>query len=115
MIGGHVEQVEPGSGVLEAAGRREVLEETGIDLGETPLRYVESEVLAGEAGSTQISVTFVAELGAGIDAVLAAPEELTEVGWWTEDELVRDPRCPDWLPPLVARAALSVGNSDASG
>ena len=104
MIGGHVEQVEPGSGVLEAAGRREVLEETGIDLGATPLRYLESAVLAGEAGSTQISVTFVAPLAAGLEPMLAAPDELAEVGWWTEDELVRDPRCPDWLPPLVARA-----------
>ena len=105
MIGGHVQQSEPGSGVLEAAGRREVLEETGIDLGAAELCYVESEVFAGEAGSTQISVTFVAVLGVGIEAVLAAPEELSEVGWWTEDELVRDPRCPDWLPPLIARAA----------
>ena len=94
--------------MLEAAGRREVLEETGIDLPATPLRYLESEVFPGEAASTQISVTFVAELGVGIEAMLAAPEELTEVGWWTEDELVRDPRCPDWLPPLVARAAMSL-------
>lgn len=104
MVGGHLEQVEPGSQVLEAAGRREVLEETGIDLGAAPLRYLDSALLPGEAGTTQVSVAFVASLGAGIEPTLAAPEELAEVGWWTEDELVRDPRCPDWLPPLIRRA-----------
>jgi 8-oxo-dGTP pyrophosphatase MutT (NUDIX family) len=107
MIGGHVETVDAGAGVLEATGRREVLEETGIDLGTRSLRYLESTSFTDEQDATQISVTFVVEAPAGVEAVLAAPDELGSVGWWTPEEIAADPRCPDWLPPLIARAASS--------
>jgi ADP-ribose pyrophosphatase YjhB (NUDIX family) len=108
MIGGHVETVDQGPGVLEAAGRREVREETGIDLGTTPLRYVDSESFTDEEDATQISVTFMAEASAGVEATLAAPDELASVGWWTLEQIASDRRSPDWLPPLVARAASSI-------
>ena len=109
MIGGHVETVDAGAGVLEAAGRREVLEETGIDLRTRSLRYLESTSFTDEEDATQISVTFVVEAPVGVEPARAAPDELASVGWWTPEEIASDPRCPDWLPPLIARAASSLG------
>jgi hypothetical protein len=49
-------------------------------------------------------VTFVAPALSGAQARVTAPAELTEVGWWTVEEAAADPRCPDWLPGLLARA-----------
>jgi hypothetical protein len=36
-----------------------------------------------------------------------APEELSEIGWWTLNDLEADARCPSWLPALIRRAALA--------
>jgi 8-oxo-dGTP pyrophosphatase MutT (NUDIX family) len=105
LIGGHL---EPGDADLEATARRELAEETGTDLGDTPLRYLESELLGPDAGA-QLTVTFIAAAPPDADPVVRQPAELTEVGWWTLPALESDPRCPPWLPPLIRRAASLVG------
>ena len=104
MIGGHVEVTEPESAVLEAAARREVAEEVGLDLSGVPLTYVESEFFITPGGERQITVTFTAPAPPGKKPALNAPDELTEVGWWTLGDLEADPRCPPWLPDLLRRA-----------
>jgi 8-oxo-dGTP diphosphatase len=104
MIGGHVEVTEPESAVLEAAARREVAEEVGLDLSDVPLRYVESEFFITPGGERQITVTFTAAAPSGAEPSVNAPDELAEVGWWTPRDLEADPRCPAWLPDLLRRA-----------
>ncbi len=106
LIGGHVETGGPEPGVLESTALREVAEETGLDLSGVPLRYLESEYFLTGAGEPQITVTFTASLPHGATAYVNAPDELTEVGWWTTAEVAADPRCPAWLPGLLGRAAL---------
>ncbi len=106
LIGGHVETDGPEPGVLESTALREVAEETGLDLSGVPLRYLESEYFLTGAGEPQITVTFTASLPHGATAYVNAPDELTEVGWWTTAEVAADPRCPAWLPGLLGRAAL---------
>ena len=106
MIGGHVEVTEPVFAVLEAAARREVAEEVGLDLSDVPLRYLESEFFITNGGERQITVTFSAPAPASDEPYVNAPDELVEVGWWTLNDLEADPRCPPWLPALVRRAAL---------
>lgn len=105
LVGGHVEQGAPGHGVLEATARREAYEETGVDLDGVGLTYLESELFTTDAGAGQVTVAFVAAAPPGAHPRVADPVELSEVGWWTLDEVGADPRCPDWLPPLLRRAA----------
>jgi 8-oxo-dGTP pyrophosphatase MutT (NUDIX family) len=104
LIGGHVEVEAPAPDVLEATARRELAEETGLDLTTVPLTYLESEFFITDGGERQVTVTFVAAAPAGVAASIAAPDELSEVGWWTREQAAADPRCPDWLPGLLRRA-----------
>ncbi len=104
LVGGHVEPADHGRAVLEATARRELKEETGLDLPDLALTYLESEVFVDDVG-LQVSVAFVAEAPDGVEPVVGAPAELDDVGWWTLTDLESDPRCPDWLPGLVRRAA----------
>ena len=104
LIGGHVEVDSPTPDVLEVTARREVAEETGLDLAAVPLAYLESEFFVTERGERQVTVTFVASASADAAASITAPAELSEVGWWTRDEVAADPRCPPWLPALLRRA-----------
>lgn len=118
LVGGHL---EPGpaqggpetalleSDVLEKNGRREVFEETGVDLEATPLAYLGSESFRSDAGTTVIAVTFVAQVPAGIEPTLGAPDELSAVGWWTLEELAADPRCVPWTLRLCRQAAALAG------
>ena len=48
LVGGHVEADAPAAGVLEATGRRELVEEVGLDLTGVPLTYLESEYFVTE-------------------------------------------------------------------
>ncbi len=115
MIGGHVEVTETEFGVLEAAARREVAEEVGLDLSDLPLTYLESEFFTTPGGERQITVTFTAAAPPGDEPCVNAPEELAEVGWWTLSDLEADPRCPAWLPDLLRRAAAVTTFTEGSG
>ena len=108
LIGGHVEVDSPTHDVLEATARREMAEEIGMDLAAVPLNYLESEFFVTEQGERQVTVTFVAPAPVGAVAAITAPAELSEVDWWTRDEVAADPRCPPWLPELLDRAAASL-------
>lgn len=107
MIGGHVEVINPAADILEMTARREVSEEVGLDLSEARLTYLESEFFVTDGGERQITVTFTALAPPGAEPFVNAPDELTEVGWWTLSDLEADTRCPSWLPPLIRRAALA--------
>ncbi len=109
LVGGHVEQPEAGPGVLEATARREAAEEVGLDLSGVALTYLESEFFTTDAGAGQVSVAFVAAAPAGAQPRPADPDEVAAIGWWTPAEAAADPRCPPWLPGLLARAAARVG------
>jgi len=107
MIGGHVAVIDPERNVLEATARREVAEEVGLDLSEVPLTYLESDYFITDGGERQITVTFAAPASSGNEPYVKAPDELSEVGWWTLNDLEADPRCPPWLSTLIRRAALA--------
>lgn len=116
VVGGHLEAPPPSEAsedepalreadTLENNARREVREETGLDLGPDALAYLGSETFTSDAGHLVLAVTFVAEVSPGLEPVLAAPEELDAVGWWSLAELERDHRCPPWTLRLVRQAA----------
>lgn len=101
LIGGHLEL---GDADLESVARRELTEETGLELAGVPLTYLESEVIDA-AGEAQVTVTFLAPAPPGAEPAVRAPDELAEVGWWSLATVEADPRCPAWLPDLLRRAA----------
>jgi 8-oxo-dGTP diphosphatase len=107
LIGGHVDLTRPAAGVLEATARREAAEEVGVDLSDVPLHYLESEFFITDEGERQITVTFTAQAPPEVAPYVNAPDELTEVGWWTLHDLEADSRCPPWLPALIRRADLA--------
>lgn len=100
LIGGHVELSDSTEGVLESTARRELWEETGVDLAEVPLTYVSSTLFLIGQDDQHVSVTFVAEAPPGARPEVRS-DELSEVGWWSVEELRSDPRTPPWLPALL--------------
>jgi len=108
LVGGHVEEPAPGPGVLEATARREAYEETGLDLTDVALHYLESEFFTTDAGAGQVTVAFVADAPPGASPRAADATEVAAVGWWSPQEAAADPRCPAWLPGLLERAGVRV-------
>ncbi|SEQ28606.1 NUDIX domain-containing protein [Microlunatus flavus] len=106
LVGGHVEDAADGRGVLEATARREAGEEVGLDLTDVELTYLESELFTTDAGAGQVTVAFVGRAPADAEPRAADAREVAAVGWWSPEEAAADPRCPDWLPGLLGRAAL---------
>lgn len=103
LVGGHVEPVV-GPGVFESTARREVREETGLDLIDVPLHYLSSELYLGPLDQPVLTVTYAGELPDGREPHVADPEEVTAVGWWSATELLAADTCSPWIPPLVAAA-----------
>ncbi|HEY5784247.1 MAG TPA: NUDIX domain-containing protein [Microlunatus sp.] len=103
MVGGHVEPVV-GKGTFETTVRREALEETGLDLTDVTLHYLSSELYRGSDDQPVLTVTYAAELPAGVEPGLADPDELVAVGWWTVAELLAADNGAPWLPPLLIAA-----------
>lgn len=111
LVGGHVEHPVAGRpGVLEDTARREAAEEVGLDLDGVTLTYLESEFFTTDAGAGQVTVAFLAAAPEGQEPLVADPDELTDLGWWTPDEAGADGRCPAWLPALLGRAADAVSS-----
>jgi 8-oxo-dGTP diphosphatase len=109
LIGGHVEVADGPDHVFENAARRELAEETGIDLSGIPLHYLDSELYEDHDRRPVLTVTYAAELPAGRELELAKASEPGHPAWWSLEELEADPRCTPWTPRLVrqAQAALN--------
>jgi 8-oxo-dGTP diphosphatase len=108
LIGGHIEPTDGPERVFEFAIRREVAEETGIDLTGTPLHYLESEAYTGPDEQIVLTVTFAAELPPGTEPDADQAVEQAELAWWTLDDLEADPRCAPWTSRLVRRALVAI-------
>jgi 8-oxo-dGTP diphosphatase len=74
--GGHLDFGE----LPEQCAVREVKEETGIEIGEVEFRAVTSDLFEAE-GKHYLTLWFEAEHESG-EARVAAPEEMSDVGWF---------------------------------
>ena len=107
LVGGTLEASAPTSDILEETARREVLEEVGLVV-DGPLTYVESTFFLADDGDAVLNVVFLAEVGQG-EPVIAAPDEVAAVGWFTVDEVERTEKCPPWTSQSMRRAAGKLG------
>lgn len=96
--GGKVEPGVVGKDVLEETARREVLEETGLELGR--LEYLESKSFEMGEGIFTLDVVFLAEAASG-DAVVGDSQEVKEVLWLTVAEILEHPQAPPWMAQSI--------------
>lgn len=94
--GGKVEEGDERFQVLEEAVKREVKEEMGIDILD-PIRYVCSSFFVDSFGVEVIDVIFYVHLEKSEKEVTASLREAPQWGWYTVDEIEKDPRSPEWL------------------
>ena len=112
-VGGKVEADGAEVDVLEETGRREVLEEIGVDLTGVQLSYVESGSFVTDDGDPVVNVVFSGALPAGARPVVASPREVAEIVWLTVAEAAADPDCPRWTLRSLRRAAQSRATRDS--
>jgi 8-oxo-dGTP pyrophosphatase MutT (NUDIX family) len=91
--GGKVEVEGLVYGVLEETLRREVREETGVELRDG-FAYVESHSFEA-GGTTVVDIVFLARYASG-EVRAQDPEEIAGIEWHSYDELMADPRTMDW-------------------
>jgi 8-oxo-dGTP pyrophosphatase MutT (NUDIX family) len=87
--------------VLEKTLRREVLEETGVEV-EDPILYVESHSFDA-ADATIVDLVFLARYARG-EAQAADPQEVAAIEWLTYDEVMGDARSMPWTRESLRRA-----------
>lgn len=78
---------------LEATARRELLEETGLDLLD-PLVYVESHTF-GMPESLVLNVVMLARAADGTPCI-SDPDEVGHIEWLSYDEMLSDPAAQIW-------------------
>ena len=103
--GGKVEADGELPDVLEETGRREILEEIGVDLAGVPFSYVHSSLFTSDDGDPVVNVVLAAPLPPDAQPYAASPEEVAELLWLTLDEAVAHPACPPWTRRSLEHAA----------
>ena len=93
--GGKVEIDDGPADVLEAAVRREVLEETGIAVSPS-LEYVRSVAFSMNDGTPVVDVLFLGEYVKG-EPQVSDPGEVADILWMTADEILAHDKTPPWL------------------
>lgn len=117
LVGGTVDADSRGGDVITDTGRREVLEEIGVDLDGVELAYADSTFFVSDTGSPVINVVLAGELPEGAEPVIASPQEVADIRWERVGALETDPACPPWTLRSVrlATAALDRAGAAVSG
>lgn len=101
LPGGRVQGHGTASNILEATARREVLEETGLSIGET--RYVESHLFESDSGEEVIDVVLLCRFTGG-EARTEEPREVESVRWMTVQEILSHSKAPRWTRQSIEKA-----------
>lgn len=101
LPGGKVEAGAPLDDALEETARREVREETGVEVEE--VRYLRSYLFFTEQQEPVLDVIVLCRYRGG-EAHPGDPREVAEVRWMTADDILGRPDTPPWLRRNVERA-----------
>ena len=99
--GGKVEHGEDATAVLEDTMRRELLQETGVSIGE--MAYIRSRRFTTDRGTPVVDSAFLCQYQGG-EAYAADPDEVAGVEWLTAEEIAAHPRTQPWTLATVHAA-----------
>lgn len=102
MIGGKIDYSESDIDTLEQGLKREVLEETGVEISDK-LHYVESKKFVTAKGNHVIDIVFLAEYKSG-EAKAMQEDESESVLWLTFDEIKEHSNTPPWILQSLIKA-----------
>jgi 8-oxo-dGTP diphosphatase len=92
--GGKVENAGFTADILEATARREVREETGVDL-EDEIIYLESKSFVAGDVQPVVDIVFLARYRSGTSTP-GDPDEVDSLAWMTAGEIYAHPLCAQW-------------------
>jgi NADH pyrophosphatase NudC (nudix superfamily) len=99
FVGGKVEITETSSDVLEAALRREIMEEVGVQVSE--MSYVQSShFIAGD--DLVVDIVFLCRYETG-EPRIAYIQEVEAILWLTAIEVMEHSLCPPWTQAAMQR------------
>lgn len=101
LPGGKVESSDPVADTLEYTLKREVLEETGVEV--THLRYLESRWFRADDGEPVVDIVFLCDYVRG-NAVAFEPDEIAEVMWLNAADVAAHPKAPMWTKASIKKA-----------
>ena len=99
--GGKVEHGKDATGILEDTLRREVLEETGVSVGE--MAHIRSSRFTTDSGTPVVDSAFLCRYQSG-EAYAADPDEVAGVEWLTPEEIEAHPKTQPWTLAIVRAA-----------
>jgi len=91
--GGKVDRGADQPDILEESVRREVREETGIEVGE--IKYLKSKFFNTDENVGVVDVIFVCEYVRG-EPIINDPKEVGSVKWMTKEEILEHPKTQVW-------------------
>ncbi|MGH3721159.1 MAG: NUDIX hydrolase [Pseudonocardiaceae bacterium] len=103
LVGGKVEEDEPVDDVVEAAARREVLEELGISL-KGPLHYVSSSSFSLPSGSAVVNLVFASCLDGDAVPQSINTDEVGRIFWMSAQDVEASTIIPVWTKRAVGIA-----------
>ncbi len=103
LPGGKVEFSDAVQDTLEAALKREILEETGVRV-DNPV-YLESKWFNSDDGEPVVDIVFLCTYAGG-DVEIGDLNEISEVMWLTAAEVAAHPKAPVWTVQSIEKAEL---------
>ena len=100
LPGGKVEFGDAANDTLEQTLKREVMEETGLEVKH--LRYLESKWFRTDDGEPVVDVVFLCDYAGG-DAAARDPAEIAEVMWLNAAEVATHPKAPVWTQQSIEK------------
>ncbi|ABS20533.1 NUDIX hydrolase [Bacillus cytotoxicus] len=94
LIGGTVEKEGNSNDILENNLKREIMEETGLEVSN--FKYVNNTSFVTQSGINVINIVFSCEWVSG-DAVVKDRDEISELIWMTFDEVINNKNSPFYL------------------
>ena len=92
--GGKVEQTPAALDILEDTLRREIREETGVEV-HPRMVYLNSSSFTSDDGRPFVDVVFLCAYQSG-ETRISDPQEVADIRWLTADEVLADPSTPPW-------------------